>query len=69
MTNGNEQAFASVGEGFDNPLYSASGLSKREYFAGLMAQGLIMNADVDAPSMREAVHFADALIDALNAKD
>lgn len=33
-------AFPSVGEGFGNPRYAASGMSLRDWFAGMALQGV-----------------------------
>lgn len=46
-----------------------SGLTKREWFAGLAFQGLLADSDVAGEALGiacTAVKFADALIDALN---
>lgn len=73
MTNANDAAFASVGEGFGNPKYSANGLTKREYFAAVAMQGFANSGDKWAadPDIYKAmadcaVTWADALIEALN---
>jgi hypothetical protein len=72
MTNGNDQAFASVGEGFNNSLYSAPGLTKREYFAAMAMQGLVASDTTHELGYEDAakwaVKHADALIAALNTQ-
>lgn len=67
MTDGNDQAF---------PLPETAqwgrveGLSKREYFAAKAMQGICAKygTEFQRPTSREAVLYADALIEALNAK-
>lgn len=80
MTNGNDQAFAS----WANYEVGHYGLTKREYFAAMAMQGLAGNNDLVSaiaasyPELRQArigkvlaiqaVHYADDLIEALNAE-
>ena len=72
MTNGNEPInpeMGSIGDedrGGKGIYYNHRGLTKREYFAAAALQGLIVKGYEAAA--RDAVRYADALIDALNAK-
>lgn len=54
----------------DEPAFDTRyGLNKREYFAALALQGLLMEWPLTSNHealARDAVRFADALIDALN---
>lgn len=61
----------------DGPMDSSNynGLTKREYFAGLALQGLLSDTGLSGEDWkatdfpREAVAFADLLIDHLNKKE
>lgn len=44
MKDTSELAFPSVGEGFNDPRYSAPGMSLRDFFAGMALQGLAVDA-------------------------
>ena len=72
MTNGNESAFPYL-DGDGHLTMSEVGLSKREFFAALVLQGLMANPNVtdlrnyNAYSIADAaVTAADALIEVLN---
>lgn len=71
QTDGNDQAFATP------PVFSEAfglciqekGLSKREYFAAMAMQGILVRGRESIDSdilVEEAVDFADLLIEALN---
>ena len=69
-TNPNESAFAKSAfyhpeGGIDSP---QSGLTKREYFAGLAMQGLLSEGSTGSFEniAKESVKFADELIKAIN---
>ena len=67
MTNGNEP-INSIPD-LNNHPSSWYGLTKREYFAAMAMQGMMDKANwlTDAEyTSKQAVHFADALINALN---
>ncbi len=53
-------AFPSVGEGFGNPLYSAPGMTKREYAAFMMAQGLLAGMSGESSRIPSG-HFASGI--------
>lgn len=63
-------AFPSVGEGFGNPLYSAGGMTLRDYFAGQALAGWMVDtggADLSQPNVHAAAAtncygFADAML-------
>ena len=64
MKNGDKPAFAWI----DHP--DAQGLSKRELFAAMIAQGLAANAEAFQSNIsQEAVLLADELIAELEASD
>ena len=48
--------------------YGGSGLTKREYFAGLAMRGMCADSKLDDTEsiVRSAVHIADTLIEELN---
>jgi hypothetical protein len=66
-------AFPSVGEGFNNPLYSAPGMSLRDWFAGQVMTGICANAAWNengwAARARAAYDAADAILSARQQKD
>jgi hypothetical protein len=58
--------------GFDGPEHASYGLTKREYFAGLAMQGLTGNptsTGVFKDCATDAVNYADALLEALEANN
>lgn len=63
-------AFPSVGEGFDNPLYSAPGMTLRDWFAGqAMAAFIAGHGAAGGPqpprpgiAARAAYKYADAML-------
>jgi hypothetical protein len=62
-TNGSDAAFAAVNDKGDGSV----GLTKREYFAAMAMQGLVLDPDLSWPETgRTAVIAADFLIEALN---
>lgn len=78
MTNGKDAAFArptsidetdgTLSDG-NRQVAEAQGLTKHEYFAAMAMQGLIANGNLHAYNCAaESVEFANALIEALNAK-
>jgi hypothetical protein len=67
-THANDQAFprpASHSPEF-GPTHPKLGLTKREYFAAMALQGLIVNGNSGVFIANDAVQMADALIEALN---
>lgn len=72
-TNPNDAAFARpVGGTIEDGNGDTFGLTKREYFAAMILQGLLSNATMtqgfSSPSDKaeEAIEYANALINALN---
>lgn len=64
MTKPNDHAFPT-----DLGAHTASGMTKREYFAALAMHGLLANASYNLEyAASDAVAIADELIAALNAK-
>jgi hypothetical protein len=61
-TKPNEPAFASI----HTPLLK--GLTKREYFAAMALQGMLAKygSDYQVQNAKEAIYWADALIEELN---
>ena len=58
-------AFPSVGEGFGNPLYSAEGMTLRDYFAGQALAGLLARPQIPGlPAAEQAYLQADAMLTA-----
>jgi hypothetical protein len=51
-----------------NNNYISTGLTKREYFAAMALQGMLAKygSDYQVQTAKEAVYFADALIEELN---
>ena len=51
-----------------NNNYVSMGLTKREYFAAMALQGMLAKygSDYQVQTAKEAVYFADALIEELN---
>jgi hypothetical protein len=77
MTNANHSAFATQDPDLDprNATYINGGLTKREYFAAMMMQGLLSGyiatrSEFTRPDedhiAEESVSYANALIEALN---
>lgn len=66
-TNPNESAFARPAFQAEIGTHDESdGLTKREYFAVTILQGMLASGINYLDQSRDAVHFADHLIDALN---
>ena len=70
ITNGNEPAFSKSAfyypdGGLDSP---NAGLTKREYFAAMALQGMLAKygSDYQVNNAKEAIYWADALIEELN---
>jgi len=66
-TNAGGPAFPSVGEGFGNPSYSASGMTLRDYLAAQALAGMVSRAPVGAEFSFsdyavQAYFFADAML-------
>lgn len=70
MENGNKPAFSAASMTDRGAGFHETGLSKREYFAGLALQGVLagglFTSTVEAPMM--AVEYADALLKVLETK-
>ena len=49
-----------------NNNYISTGLTKREYFAAMALQGLLATGDYQAQIAKDAIYWADALIEELN---
>ena len=49
--------------------FTAPGLSKREWFAGLALQGLLANSSEPFRQIEDAVYYADALIKELEKEE
>jgi hypothetical protein len=66
-------AFPSVGEGFNNPLYSAPGMSLRDWFAGQALAGLMADENTEGFDWeffaRQSYAAADAMLSARQQKD
>ena len=52
----------------DDNIYKSNGLTKREYFAVMALQGMLAKygSDYQVNNAKEAVYWADALIEELN---
>lgn len=66
----NEPAFPSVGEGFGNPLYSAPGMTLRQWYVGMAIQAILLEDIQDIPeNVRLAFAYADAMLEAKEAQN
>ena len=54
----------------DDNIYKSNGLTKREYFAAMALQGMLAKygSDYQVNNAKEAVYWADALIEELNKR-
>lgn len=68
MTHANSMAFLEIASGEALDIYSTGGLTKREYFAAMVLQGLSANEHLESTAdiAERSVKQADALIEALN---
>ena len=56
-------AFPRLGEGFGNPNYDCSGMSLRDWFAGMALEGYISNSGSPMSVAKDAYDIADAMIE------
>jgi len=64
MTNGEKRAFPA-----DEHTHTDGGLTKREYFAGLAMQGMVMSDLIFEDIAHDAVKMADALLAELRKQE